>query len=118
MPSKARDRQLAKLAARRKAERDAANRRRRIISGAVGAVIGLAAIVIGFMLITNHKDSSAASSPTPTATAAPTGLPTKTGTVTATGASGGDGRVRRRSARPRPTRRSRSSITRPAPPTS
>lgn len=83
MPSKARDRQLAKLAARRKAERDAANRRRRIISGAVGAVIGLAAIVIGFMLITNHKDSSAASSPTPTATAAPTGPPTKTGTVTA-----------------------------------
>ena len=80
MPSKARDRQLAKLAARRKAEREAANRRRRIISGAVGAVIGLAAIVIGFMLITNHRDSSAASSPTPTV--APTGPPTKTGAVT------------------------------------
>jgi peptidyl-prolyl cis-trans isomerase B (cyclophilin B) len=82
MPSKARDRQLAKLAARRKAERDAANRRRRIIAGAVGAVIGLAAIVIGFVLITNGNEG-ATSSPTPTATAAPTGLPTQTGTVTA-----------------------------------
>jgi cyclophilin family peptidyl-prolyl cis-trans isomerase len=82
MPSKARDRQLAKLAARRKAERDAANRRRRIIAGAVGAVIGLAAIVIGFTLITNGKDT-ASSSLTPTPTAAPTGLPTQTGTVSA-----------------------------------
>ncbi len=100
MPSKARDRQLAKLAARRKAERDAANRRRRIISGAVGAVIGLAAIVIGFMLITNHKDSSAASSPTPTATAAPTGLADEDG--------------HRHGADAPSRRRSRAAATRPA----
>ena len=81
MPSKARDRQLAKLAARRKAERDAAQRRRRIVAGAVGAVIGLVAITIGLKLITN-KGATASSSLTPTATAAPTGLPTQTGTVT------------------------------------
>jgi peptidyl-prolyl cis-trans isomerase B (cyclophilin B) len=82
MPSKARDRHLAKLAARRKAERDAAARRRRIIAGAVGGVIGLAAIVIGFKIVTGG--SSASGSPTPTVGATPTGPPTQTGTVTPT----------------------------------
>ena len=83
MPSKARDRQLAKLAARRKAERDAADRRRRIIAGAVGGVIGLVAIVIGYKVLSAHE-TSASTSPTPTVSATPTGPPTKTGTVTPT----------------------------------
>jgi cyclophilin family peptidyl-prolyl cis-trans isomerase len=83
MPSKARDRQLAKLAARRKAERDAANRRRRITAGAVGGVIGLVAIVIGFKIVTAGNGTAGASA-TPTVSATPTGPPTKTGTVTPT----------------------------------
>jgi cyclophilin family peptidyl-prolyl cis-trans isomerase len=83
MPSKARDRQLAKLAARRKAERDAANRRRRITAGAVGGVIGLVAIVIGFKIVTGGNGTAGASA-TPTVSATPTGPPTKTGTVTPT----------------------------------
>jgi len=88
MPSRARDRQLAKLAARRKAEQSAAHRRKRITAGIVGALIGLAAIGVVVALVAGGNDNPVASgSPSASSTSSPGptggGLPTKTGTVTA-----------------------------------
>jgi cyclophilin family peptidyl-prolyl cis-trans isomerase len=87
MPSRSRDRHLAKLAARRKAEQSAAHRRKRITAGAVGAVIGLAAIGVGLAVVFGGNDNpvaSASTSPFDTTSPSPSagGLPTKTGTVT------------------------------------
>jgi peptidyl-prolyl cis-trans isomerase B (cyclophilin B) len=87
MPSRSRERQLAKLAARRKAEQTSAQRRKRITAGIVGAVVGLAAVGVGvaFVLGGNDNDNPVASgSPAASATSSPSsaGLPTKTGTVT------------------------------------
>jgi peptidyl-prolyl cis-trans isomerase B (cyclophilin B) len=87
MPSRSRERQLAKLAARRKAEQTQSQRRRKITAGIVGAVIGLAAIGIGAKLLFDKNDNPTVDA-TPTATTTPSapptaGLPTKTGTVTA-----------------------------------
>jgi cyclophilin family peptidyl-prolyl cis-trans isomerase len=86
MPSRSRERQLAKLAARRRAEQTQSQRRRRLTAGIVGAVVGLAAIGIGVALVAGGNDNptvSATPSVTTTPSAAATGLPTKTGTVTA-----------------------------------
>jgi cyclophilin family peptidyl-prolyl cis-trans isomerase len=87
MPSRSRDRQLAKLAARRKAEQSAVQRRRRITAGIVGAVVGLAAIGIGVAIFVGGNDNPVASgTPSTSATSSPSassgGLPQKTGTVT------------------------------------
>jgi cyclophilin family peptidyl-prolyl cis-trans isomerase len=87
MPSRSRERQLAKLAARRKAEQSQSQRRRKITAGIVGAVVGLAAIGIGAALLFDKNDNPTVAA-TPTATTTPSvpvtgGLPTKTGTVTA-----------------------------------
>lgn len=87
MPSRSRDRQLAKLAARRKAEQSASQRRRRITAGIVGAVVGLAAIGIGVAFVVGGNDNPvAAGSPSTSATSSPSasagGVPQKTGTVT------------------------------------
>ena len=87
MPSRSRERQLAKLAARRKAEQSQSQRRRKITAGIVGAVVGLAAIGIGAALLRDKNDNPTVAA-TPTATTTPSvpvtgGLPTKTGTVTA-----------------------------------
>jgi cyclophilin family peptidyl-prolyl cis-trans isomerase len=87
MPSRSRERQLAKLAARRKAEQTQSQRRRKITAGIVGAVVGLAAIGIGAALLFDKNDNPTVAA-TPTATTTPSvpvtgGLPTKTGTVTA-----------------------------------
>jgi cyclophilin family peptidyl-prolyl cis-trans isomerase len=87
MPSRSRERQLAKLAARRKAEQTHSQRRRKITAGIVGAVVGLAAIGIGATLLFDKNDNPTVGA-TPTATSTPSapatgGLPTKTGTVTA-----------------------------------
>jgi cyclophilin family peptidyl-prolyl cis-trans isomerase len=85
MPSRSRERQLAKLAARRKAEQSAAQRRKRIIGGIVGGLVGLAAIGIGVAIIRGGNDNPVASG-SPSATGSPSaGLPTKTGTVTPKG---------------------------------
>ena len=87
MPSRSRDRHLAKLAARRKAEQSATQRRRRMTAGVVGAVIGLAAIGVGLAVILGGNDNPVASG-TPSATGsvspsvASSGLPKKTTTVT------------------------------------
>jgi peptidyl-prolyl cis-trans isomerase B (cyclophilin B) len=87
MPSRSRERQLAKLAARRRAEQTQSQRRRKITAGIVGAVVGLAAIGIGAAFVLDKNDNpTVAATPTPTTTpSAPAtgGLPTKTGTVTA-----------------------------------
>jgi cyclophilin family peptidyl-prolyl cis-trans isomerase len=86
MPSRSRERHLAKLAARRRAEQTQSQRRRRLTAGIVGAVAGLAAIGIGVALIAGGNDNPTVST-TPSASSTPsaaaTGLPTKTGTVTA-----------------------------------
>ena len=85
MPSRSRERQLAKLAARRKAEQSAAHRRRRIVAGIVGGLVGLAAIGIGVAIVAGGNDNPVASG-TPSATTSPApSLPTKTGTVTPKG---------------------------------
>ena len=85
MPNRSRDKQLAKLAARRQAERHAAKRRRDITLGVVGGLIGLALLVVGYMVLTGGDDDTQASdTPTPTASASvePSGEPgTRSGSV-------------------------------------
>jgi cyclophilin family peptidyl-prolyl cis-trans isomerase len=86
MPSRSRERQLAKLAARRRAEQSQSQRRRKITAGIVGAVVGLAAIGIGAALLFDKNDNpTVGATPATTTPSAPAtgGLPTKTGTVTA-----------------------------------
>ena len=68
MPKRTRDRQLAKLAARRQAEKERQRRRRNIILGAAGVVVALILAVIGFKFLTRNT-TTAASSVSPTATA-------------------------------------------------
>lgn len=70
MPSRSRERQLAKLAARRKAEQTQSQRRRKITAGIVGAVVGLAAIGIGATLLFDKNDNPTVAA-TPTATTSP-----------------------------------------------
>ena len=91
MSKRSRDRQLAKLAARRQAERDAAMRRRNLI---VGVVVGVLAVVIvivglGVLLGEDTETGSPPSSPsvTPSVSPSPSAEPgTQTGTVTPTAA--------------------------------
>lgn len=64
MPGKrTRDRQLAKLAARRQAERLARARRRRVTAGILGALIGLAAIGIGLSFLLGDGEPPIGPSP-------------------------------------------------------
>ena len=86
MPSRARDRQLAKLAARRQAERRAARRRRNTVLWVVAGVIAAVVIVVGIVRFTGGNGTATASgTPNPSASvsSSPTknGLPAKTGTV-------------------------------------
>jgi cyclophilin family peptidyl-prolyl cis-trans isomerase len=71
MPSRSREKQLAKLAARRQAERRAAKRRRDITLGVVAGVAGLALLVTGFVILTGDDDGAAQASASPTPTADP-----------------------------------------------
>jgi cyclophilin family peptidyl-prolyl cis-trans isomerase len=87
MPSRSRERQLAKLAARRKAEQSVVQRRKRIVAGIVGVVIGLAAIGIALAFFVGGNDNPVASGTPPvSAASSPSassgGLPQQTGTVT------------------------------------
>jgi peptidylprolyl isomerase len=66
MPSRSRDKQLAKQHARRQAERHAAERRRKVTAGVVGAIIGVIAIVAGSFILFGGDE------PAPVASAAPT----------------------------------------------
>jgi cyclophilin family peptidyl-prolyl cis-trans isomerase len=90
MPSRARERELAKQAARRQAERRSAKRRRTMILGSIGAVAGVALVVVGVMVLTGD-DANTDPTPTPSVSASASssaspgakGEPQQTGTVTA-----------------------------------
>jgi cyclophilin family peptidyl-prolyl cis-trans isomerase len=89
MSKRSRDRHLAKLSARRQAERDAQRRRRQRIFRIVGGVAGAVVLVTAGLLLFNGGGSSQASpspsvspSATPSASPSPQGKPgTQTGTV-------------------------------------
>jgi cyclophilin family peptidyl-prolyl cis-trans isomerase len=91
MSKRSRDRQLAKLAARRQAERTAAMRRRNLIVGGVAGVVSLLVVIVGLNVLLG--DGTQAGSPSLTPSTSPSGSPspsaalgTKTGTVTPTAA--------------------------------
>jgi cyclophilin family peptidyl-prolyl cis-trans isomerase len=92
MSKRSRDRQLAKLAARRQAERSAASRRRSLITGGVVGALVLIAAVVGMGVVLGDDDPSATpSTPPPTASPSVSASPSpepgsKTGTVTPTAA--------------------------------
>ncbi|MDH4112203.1 MAG: peptidylprolyl isomerase [Actinomycetota bacterium] len=81
MPNRSRDKQLAKLAARRQAERQAARRRRSIALAVVAGVAGLVLLVVGYSILTGGEDGDAQANATPSASAS--GEPgTRSGSVT------------------------------------
>src|SRR5262245_52296867 len=84
MSKRSRDRHLAKLAARRQAERDAARRRRERIVAIVAGLVVVALLVTGGVLFLNSKDEAASG---PTGASGPSG----TGATGASGASGPSG---------------------------
>jgi cyclophilin family peptidyl-prolyl cis-trans isomerase len=71
MPKRTRERQLAKLAARRHAEKARQRRRRNIGLGAAGVGVAAVLLVIGINLLTGPDSSTAASSPTATPSVSP-----------------------------------------------
>jgi cyclophilin family peptidyl-prolyl cis-trans isomerase len=91
MSKRSRDRQLAKLAARRQAERTAAMRRRNLIVGGAAGIVSLLVVIVGLNVLLG--DGTQAGSPSLTPSTSPSGSPspsaalgTKTGTVTPTAA--------------------------------
>jgi peptidylprolyl isomerase len=72
MPSRSRDRHLAKLAARRQAERHAARKRRAALLGGLGTGVAVLVILVGLLALTRNKEG-ASSSPTPSTSSSPTG---------------------------------------------
>ena len=91
MSKRSRERQLAKLAARRQAERTAAMRRRNLIVGGIAGVVALVVVIGGLNVLLG--DGTEAASPSVTPSTSPTSSPspsaapgTKTGTVTPTAA--------------------------------
>jgi cyclophilin family peptidyl-prolyl cis-trans isomerase len=87
MSKRSRDRQLAKLAARRQAEREAARRRRERIVAIVAGLLVLALLVTGGVLFLGSSDEAAA----PTGVTGPTGPTGQTGATGASGPSGATG---------------------------
>ena len=92
MSKRSRDRQLAKLAARRQADRLAAARRRSLITGSLVGVGALIVVAVGLGVLLGGDDASTSPTTTPSASASAspsaTAEPgTKTGTVTPTAAS-------------------------------
>jgi cyclophilin family peptidyl-prolyl cis-trans isomerase len=85
MPSRSRDRQLAKLAARRQAERDAARRRRHALVGGLGAGVLVLAIVGSLLALKNGEGASSSPTPTPTPTGSVSPSTPPTGPVKVTG---------------------------------
>jgi len=88
MPSKSRQRHLAKGAERRRLEREAAARRRTIALSVGGAIVGILIIALGVALLNRHGSSSTAGdggTPSASAPASPGSNtpPKQTGTVTA-----------------------------------
>ncbi|HEX6400595.1 MAG TPA: hypothetical protein VF108_09040, partial [Actinomycetota bacterium] len=90
MSKRSRERQLAKLAAQRQAERAAATRRRNLIVGILAGGVALVVVIVGLGVLLGDDTDTAAPTPTPTT---PSGSPspsvepgTRTGTVTPTAA--------------------------------
>ncbi len=79
MSKRARDRQLAKLAQRRAAERRAVRRRRNSLLGVAGVVVAGILVVVGFNVLAGD-DTNRTPSPSPSASAGPA-PGTQTGTV-------------------------------------
>ena len=71
---RARDRQLAKLAARRQAERRARQQRRARIVGAITGLLVIGLAVAGFVVLTSGDDTKAGATPTPSSSASPAEL--------------------------------------------
>jgi cyclophilin family peptidyl-prolyl cis-trans isomerase len=82
MPSRSRDRQLAKLAARRQAERTAARKRRNALLGGLAAGVAVLVVIGGLYALTNNGEA-ASNSPTPSTSVSPSTTPT--GPVKVTG---------------------------------
>jgi cyclophilin family peptidyl-prolyl cis-trans isomerase len=81
---RARDRQLAKLAARRQAERRARQRRRSMVVGVITGVLVIGLAVAGVALLMGGDDTNAGATPTAAVSPsppAPSPKPTETGTV-------------------------------------
>jgi peptidyl-prolyl cis-trans isomerase B (cyclophilin B) len=86
MSKRTRERQLAKLAARRQAERDAVLHRRQRILSTVGVIAAVVLVVAGGFYLFGNKGSGTQASGTPSASATPSASPsakpgTQTGTV-------------------------------------
>jgi peptidyl-prolyl cis-trans isomerase B (cyclophilin B) len=91
MSKRSRDRQLAKLAARRQAERNAAARRRNLIVGSIAGALALAVVVVGMGILLGGGEPAASPSPSAspslTASPSPSAEPgTRTGSITPTAA--------------------------------
>jgi peptidyl-prolyl cis-trans isomerase B (cyclophilin B) len=89
MSKRSRDRQLAKLAARRQAERSAATRRRNLIVGVAAGVLALVVVAVGMGVLLGGEEPGASPSPSvsPTASPSPTAEPgERTGSITPTAA--------------------------------
>ena len=83
MPSKARDRHLAKNAERRRQQRERSRRGRRAALGVGGAVTGVLLVILGIGLLTRDDVTDAgAGTPTPTSSGSASAEPTQVGTVT------------------------------------
>jgi len=87
MPSRSRERHLAKGAERRRLEREAAARRRTIALSVGGAIAGILVIALGVTLLKRNDTSTAAAPPTASVSASTSSTsnkpPKQTGTVTA-----------------------------------
>lgn len=75
MSKRSRDRQLAKLAARRQAERDAQRRRRQRAIGTVATAAAVVLLVVAGLVIFNGGDDTASPSPTVSPTGSPSESP-------------------------------------------
>ena len=80
MPPNTREKQLAKLAAKRQAERRAKERRQRLLTIAIALLVALSGIGFAFFAIRGGGDETAdpGSTPSPTPAATPTPTPTET----------------------------------------
>lgn len=83
MPKRTRERQLAKLAARRQAEKRALQRRRNLIRGLIGGIAALVLIMVAAAVLLNRSNSPAqAASKSPTASASSSVQPSPCGSPT------------------------------------
>jgi cyclophilin family peptidyl-prolyl cis-trans isomerase len=75
MPKRTRERQLAKLAARRQAERDAARRRRRLVLGLVATALAVILLIVAGSIWFAGDEPAASVPASAAASTAPSGIP-------------------------------------------